>query len=165
MSYSRRALGMPAPFTSTTAFAQSVDPYTWRTSPPGAIYSPYGWGPDMTVGMPMSYSHHINYVPSMGAVSPTDYVGWKDAMRVAQWKDAVRSTQWKDAMRSVQRPTRQMGPMYDKLSAMGNYARGAAPSNRYILYHPDQSIPIRRSNIPRNRYLGGLGSIGLLAIL
>lgn len=59
MSY-HRALGQPA-FTSTTAFAQAVDPYATRMSPPGSIYSPYGWGPDFNVGMPMNYTHHIGY--------------------------------------------------------------------------------------------------------
>ena len=59
MSY-HRALGMPA-FTPTTAFAQAVDPYSGRFSPPGAIYSPYGWGPDFNIGMPFNYTHHIGY--------------------------------------------------------------------------------------------------------
>lgn len=71
MSYSRprrRAarrlpLGVvPSPFnTPTFAFAQAVDPYVWRTSPPGAAYQPYGWGPGASIGMPASYSHHIGY--------------------------------------------------------------------------------------------------------
>lgn len=67
MSY-HRALGQPA-FTSTTAFAQAVDPYSMRFSPPGAVYAPYGWGPDFNVGMPMNYTHHIGYerVPVPGA--------------------------------------------------------------------------------------------------
>jgi len=55
-----RALGLPS-FTPTTAFAQAVDPYSWRMSPPGAIYAPYGWGPDFNVGMPFNYTHHIGY--------------------------------------------------------------------------------------------------------
>ena len=59
MSY-HRALGMPQ-FTPTTAFAQAVDPYSGRFSPPGAIYSPYGWGPDFNIGMPFNYTHHIGY--------------------------------------------------------------------------------------------------------
>ena len=59
MSY-HRALGQPA-FTSTTAFAQAVDPYSFRMSPPGAVYAPYGWGPDFNVGMPMNYTHHLAY--------------------------------------------------------------------------------------------------------
>lgn len=71
MSYHRTpALGaMPAPFTPTTAFAQAVDPYTWRFSPPGTVYSPYGWGPDFNIGMPFNYTHHIGYerVPIPGA--------------------------------------------------------------------------------------------------
>jgi hypothetical protein len=61
MSY-HRGMGAPPAFTSTTAFAQAVDPYSWRMSPPGAIYSPYGWGPDMNIGMPANYTHHIGYV-------------------------------------------------------------------------------------------------------
>lgn len=61
MSYHRTGLGMPA-FSSTQAFAQAVDPYTTRMSPPGAVYAPYGWGPDFNIGMPMNYSHHIGYV-------------------------------------------------------------------------------------------------------
>lgn len=63
MSYHRLpSLGqMPAPFTPTTAFAQAVDPYTWRFSPPGAVYAPYGWGPDFNIGMPFNYTHHIGY--------------------------------------------------------------------------------------------------------
>lgn len=75
MSYHRLpALGlhpseMPAPFTPTTAFAQAVDPYTWRMSRPGAVYAPYGWGPDFNIGMPFNYTHHIGYerVPVSGA--------------------------------------------------------------------------------------------------
>jgi hypothetical protein len=47
--------------TSTQLFAESVDPYAQRFSPPGAIYSPYGWGPDFNIGMPMNYTHHIGY--------------------------------------------------------------------------------------------------------
>jgi len=62
MSYHRTGLGMPPAFTSTQAFAQAVDPYSMRFSPPGSIYSPYGWGPDFNVGMPMNYTHHIDYV-------------------------------------------------------------------------------------------------------
>jgi hypothetical protein len=67
MSY-HRALGLPQ-FASTQTFAEAVDPYSWRFSPPGAIYSPYGWGPDFMVGMPMNYTHHIGYekVPVPGA--------------------------------------------------------------------------------------------------
>jgi hypothetical protein len=49
------------PMTSTQAFAEAVDPYSWRFSPPGAVFSPYGWGPDFNVGMPMNYTHHIGY--------------------------------------------------------------------------------------------------------
>lgn len=73
MSY-HRALGMHAselPFavTPTTLFAQAVDPYTPRFSPPGAIYAPYGWGPDFNIGMPFNYTHHMGYerVPIPGA--------------------------------------------------------------------------------------------------
>jgi hypothetical protein len=47
--------------TSTQLFAQAVDPYSQRFSPPGAIFQPYGWGPGFNVGMPMNYSHHIGY--------------------------------------------------------------------------------------------------------
>lgn len=67
MSY--HGIGMAAPFTPTTAFAQAVDPYTWRMQRPGAIYSPYGWGPDFNIGMPFNYTHHIGYerVPVPGA--------------------------------------------------------------------------------------------------
>lgn len=61
MSYHRNGLGLPA-FSSTQAFAQAVDPYATRMSPPGSIYSPYGWGPNFNVGMPMNYSHHAGYV-------------------------------------------------------------------------------------------------------
>ena len=61
MSYHRTGLGMPPAFTSTQAFAQAVDPYATRFSPPGSIYAPYGWGPDFNVGMPMNYTHHIGY--------------------------------------------------------------------------------------------------------
>lgn len=62
MSYHRGRLGSLPAFAPTTAFAQAVDPYSWRMSPPGAIYSPYGWGPDMNIGMPMNYTHHLDYV-------------------------------------------------------------------------------------------------------
>jgi hypothetical protein len=63
-----RISGLPS-FTPTTAFAQAVDPYTARLSPPGAIYSPYGWGPDFNIGMPFNYTHHVDYVatPLVGA--------------------------------------------------------------------------------------------------
>lgn len=47
--------------TSTQLFAESVDPYSWRNFPPGAVYAPYGWGPDFSIGMPMRYTHHIGY--------------------------------------------------------------------------------------------------------
>lgn len=60
----------PSPgFTPTTAFAQAVDPYSFRFSPPGAVFAPYGWGPDFMVGMPANYTHHIGYerVPIPGA--------------------------------------------------------------------------------------------------
>jgi len=62
MSY-HRALGagpLP-PMTPTQLFAQAVDPHSWRFSPPGAVFAPYGWGPDFNIGMPMSYTHHIGY--------------------------------------------------------------------------------------------------------
>lgn len=76
MSYhgvSGSGAGLPD-FSSTTAFAQAVDPYTWRFSPPGAVYSPYGWGPDFNIGMPMRYTHHIGYertpIPGARRVGP-----------------------------------------------------------------------------------------------
>lgn len=61
MSY-RRSLGTLPQFNSTVSFAQSVDPYVARMSPPSALYAPYGWGPGNFVGMPPNYSHHIDYV-------------------------------------------------------------------------------------------------------
>lgn len=82
MSYHRTGLGAPpAPafgpspgFTPTTAFAQAVDPYSFRFSPPGAIFAPYGWGPDFMVGMPANYTHHIGYervpVPGTRPIGP-----------------------------------------------------------------------------------------------
>ena len=71
MSYHRTGLGLPS-FSSTQAFAQAVDPYATRMSPPGSIYSPYGWGPDFNIGMPMNYTHHIGYVrePVRGVRGP-----------------------------------------------------------------------------------------------
>ncbi len=86
MSYHRTGLGMPPAFSSTQAFAQAVDPYATRMSPPGSIYSPYGWGPDFNIGMPMNYTHHIDYV--------------RDPVRVAQ----------------VRRPAGVRGPMYDRVA-------------------------------------------------
>jgi hypothetical protein len=62
MSYHRPGLGMPPAFSSTQAFAQGIDPYATRMARPRSIYSPYGWGPDFNVGMPMNYTHHIDYV-------------------------------------------------------------------------------------------------------
>lgn len=60
--------------TPTTAFAQAVDPYSWRFSPPGAVYAPYGWGPDFNIGMPFNYTHHIGYertpIPGARRVGP-----------------------------------------------------------------------------------------------
>jgi len=66
MSYHQSGVGQLAPMTSTQFFAESVDPYAQRLSPPGAIYAPYGWGPGFNIGMPFNYSHHIGYerVPS-----------------------------------------------------------------------------------------------------
>lgn len=60
MSY-HRALGLPQ-LSPTTLFAEAVDPYAQRFSPPGAIYSAYGWGPDFNIGMPFNYTHHLDYV-------------------------------------------------------------------------------------------------------
>jgi len=60
MSYHR--LGHLPDFASTSFFAEAVDPYAQRFLPRGNLYSPYGWGPDTTIGMPMNYTHHIDYV-------------------------------------------------------------------------------------------------------
>lgn len=68
MSYHRNGLGLPA-FSSTQAFAQGVDPYATRLARPHSVYSPYGWGPDFNVGMPMNYTHHIGYTREPVAVS------------------------------------------------------------------------------------------------
>lgn len=59
MSY--HGLGLPN-VSPTTLFAEAVDPYAMRAGPPGGVYSPYGWGPDFNYGMPMNYTHHIDYV-------------------------------------------------------------------------------------------------------
>ncbi len=75
VSYHRRALSgpMPSPVIDPTfAFAQSVDPYTWRASPPGAVFAPYGWG-SMNIGMPAAYGHHIDYVRDVPY--PHDHLG------------------------------------------------------------------------------------------
>lgn len=61
MSYHHLGAGPLPPMTPTTAFAQAVDPYSWRFSPPGTVYAPYGWGPDFNIGMPFNYTHHIGY--------------------------------------------------------------------------------------------------------
>jgi hypothetical protein len=61
MSY-HRPMGALPDFASTQMFAEAVDPYSQRFSPPGAIFSPYGWGPDFNIGMPFNYTHHIDYV-------------------------------------------------------------------------------------------------------
>lgn len=70
MSY--HGMGTLPSFSPTTLFAEAVDPYSMRFSPPGAIYSPYGWGPDFNIGMPMNYTHHIGYetvpIAGMGAL-------------------------------------------------------------------------------------------------
>lgn len=68
MSYHRQGLGLPS-FSPTTQFAESIDPYM-RGRPPGGVYSPYGWGPDFNIGMPMNYTHHLDYVrePGFGRV-------------------------------------------------------------------------------------------------
>jgi hypothetical protein len=91
---------MPPAFSSTALFAQAVDPYSFRFSPPGAIYSPYGWGPDFNIGMPMNYTHHLDYVP--------------DAYAVVQQRQ--RRTPIPGA--------RRIGPMYDTLP-IGTDARRA----------------------------------------
>ena len=69
MSYHRALGAAPMAFTPTTSFVQAASPYAGRFGPPGAIYSPYGWGPEMNVGMPFNYTHHIGYerVPIPGA--------------------------------------------------------------------------------------------------
>ncbi len=70
MSYHRTLGQAPLPpMTPTQFFAEAVDPYAFRFGPPGAVLSPYGWGPDFNIGMPMSYTHHIGYerVPIPGA--------------------------------------------------------------------------------------------------
>jgi hypothetical protein len=69
MSYHRTALGMPPAFSTTQAFAQAVDPYATRMSPRHSIYSPYGWGPDFNIGMPMNYTHHLDYVTDPAAIA------------------------------------------------------------------------------------------------
>jgi hypothetical protein len=56
-----RSLGMPN-FVPEQAYVQSMDPYAMRFSPPGAEYAAYGWGPGAQIGMPMNYSHHLDYV-------------------------------------------------------------------------------------------------------
>jgi hypothetical protein len=58
MSY-HRPLGLLDP-SPTQLFAQAVDPYAFRAHP-DAVYSPYGWGPDFTYGMPFNYTHHAGY--------------------------------------------------------------------------------------------------------
>jgi len=61
VSYHSLGAGPLPPMTSTQHFAEAVDPYSWRFSPPGAAYAPYGWGPGFNIGMPMNYSHHVGY--------------------------------------------------------------------------------------------------------
>lgn len=68
MSYRRvsaRPLGMapiPSPFAiPTTAMQVALGPYV-RTNMPGALIQPYGWGPNAPIGMPASFTHHIDYV-------------------------------------------------------------------------------------------------------
>lgn len=91
MSYHHRGLGLPN-FSSTQAFAEAVDPYSMRMSPPGSVYSPYGWGPDFNVGMPMNYTHHIDYVSDPTAIA------------------------------AQRRPSGVRGPMYDRVNPyLGNY--------------------------------------------
>lgn len=75
MSYHRALSGPPLPpMTSAQLFAEAVDPYSNRFSPPGAFYAPYGWGPDFNIGMPMNYAHHIGYertpIPGARRVGP-----------------------------------------------------------------------------------------------
>lgn len=95
MSYHRTGLGMPPAFSSTQAFAQAVDPYATRMSPPGSVYSPYGWGPDFNIGMPMNYTHHLDYVrtPMSGIAIP------RRAIAIPR-----------------QRPAGVRGPMYDRVA-------------------------------------------------
>lgn len=101
MSYRRRpGLGMPG-VTPTTWFAGGMDPYAARNSPGGSIYAPYGWGPDFMVGMPLNYTHHIDYV--------------QEPMRVVRNDRA-------NAYKRVP-GARPLGPMRDTL-AIGNYDHG-----------------------------------------
>lgn len=83
MSYHRSGVGLPD-FASTSFFAEAVDPYAMRMQPPGSIYSPYGWGPDMNIGMPMNYTHHIGYerapIPGARRLGPMyDQLGQYDS--------------------------------------------------------------------------------------
>lgn len=128
MSYHGRHNGLgagfygPSPgFTPTTAFAQAVDPYSLRYSPPGAIYAPYGWGPDMMIGMPANYTHHLDYVRE--PVGPPDMV----PIQTAHGYGYVKATPRTMAMRRAQERgrrlgTRPVGPMYDVLS--GSWSGG-----------------------------------------
>jgi hypothetical protein len=93
--------------TSTQLFAEAVDPYSQRFSPPGAIYAPYGWGPDFNIGMPFNYTHHLDYVREPVPV-------------------AVRRAQ----ARGVRLGTQPIGPMYDTLS--GSWS-GSAPASEDFL--------------------------------
>lgn len=95
MSYRFTGLGMPPAFASTSTFAEAVDPYAMRTGPRGAIYSPYGWGPDFMVGMPFNYTHHIDYVrdPAFAGLPERPY--WSNAYR------RVPGARWVGPMRDV----------------------------------------------------------------
>jgi hypothetical protein len=106
MSY-RRALGFAAPFTSTSWFAEGVDPYAARLSPRGSIYSPYGWGPDMMIGMPMNYTHHIDYVQDPVLARPSRIVRNDIA----------------NAHRRIPGARANIGPMRDVVG-IGNYDHG-----------------------------------------
>lgn len=107
----------PVPWTPTTAFAQAVDPYSFRFSPPGAVYAPYGWGPDFTVGMPANYTHHLDYVRTPTVVGPPGMV----PIQTPQGYRYVKATPQTMAIRRAQERgrrlgTRPIGPMYDQLA-------------------------------------------------
>lgn len=138
MSYRRSGLGMPMPgMAPTTWFAGGMEPFAERLSPAGSIYAPYGWGPDFMVGMPMNYTHHIDYV--------------QEPVRVVRADMA-------NARRSVP-GARPIGPMRDTL-AVGNYDHGQYEGDMQSLgsyYETQRAHPHAPQKVARGHQRRAMG--------
>jgi len=175
MSYRRSGLGIPG-VAPTTYFAGGIAPYAARSGPAGAVYAPYGWGPDFMIGMPLNYTHHIDYVTEPG------FSGTHEQQVAQQWTESPCHSPglfrhanescaiWKQQMAEAQRAdrananravpgARPIGPMRDTLG-MGCYESGPYEGDSQSLgsYEVD---PANASNgvLPQRRR-DGMGDSG-----